>query len=154
MGYTNKLTEALALVGTIDPQAIDGGGDVSSDVVDMQQHRRAVVAVLEGKVVTTAMTGTAMTIEIFECTAAGTPASTALKTATITGAQTTANLGQQRMLEVRDTELGTVHKAYNRYFKAKVTAGTNAVQAGVVILAGESRYSGAEEMDLSTCEVE
>lgn len=150
MGYNEKLSERLSLVGTIDPYGLVAATAVHSDIVDMKKHRRAIIALLEGKAVATKMAATALTIQVFECTAAGTAATTALKTSTITRAQTTASLGQQRVLEVRDTELGTVHAAYNRYFKVTVTPGTNAVNAGLVILAGDSRYSDPATDDLST----
>jgi hypothetical protein len=150
---TAKLSEALALVGTIDPHALAGAATIYSDIVDMGQIRRALISVLEGAAVTTKMAGVAATISVFECTAAGTAASTALKSATITRAQTTAAKGQQAVLEVRDTELGDVHAAYTRYFKVGITAGTNAVNIGAVILGGDNRYSNAASEDLDTATV-
>ena len=153
MSYPVKLSESLSLVATIDPNFIAAGGAaVYTDVVNMAEHRRAIVVLLEGPAVATKRALTACTLEIFECTASGTAASTALKSTTITRAQTTAAMGQQRVLSVRDEELGTVHAAYNQYFKAKLTpaAATSAINFAVVVLAGESRFSKASEYDLST----
>ena len=150
MPYTEKLSEELTLVATIDPAPLAGAATIYSDVVNMAYHRRALVVLLSGPATTTKMVATAGTLTIFECTAAGTLASTALKTVTVTRAQTTAAMGQQKVTEVRDTELGTVHAAYTQYFKCKLVAGTNAANFGLVVLADNSRYSDAVTNDLAT----
>lgn len=150
MAYQEALKERMTLVGTIDPASLTAATAKYSDVVDMRYHARALVAVLMGPATTTKMAATALTINIYECTSSGTAASTAIHSATITRAQTTADLGQQVVMEVKDTDLGSVHAAYNRYFKVGLTPGTNAVEGGVVIFGTDSRYSKASTNDLST----
>jgi len=150
MSYSVKLSEELAVVATLDPYGLAGAATAYTDVVNMANHRRAIIAVLGGTAVATKMAATAVTIKVFECTAAGTAATTALKTKAIIRAQTSAALGQQVVLEVRDNELGSVHAGYTQYFKVGVTAGTNAINVGVIVLAGGSRYSNAAAYDLAT----
>ena len=154
MSYAVQLAERLALVATSDPATLAGGATIYSDVVDMKYYRRAVAIALMGSAVTTKMAATALTMTVYECTAAGTAASTALKTNVITRAQTTALTGQQQILDVRDTELGGVHASYTQYFKVGITAGTNAVVAGIVVLAGDGRYSRVQSDDLATVDVD
>ena len=154
MAYQESLKERMTLVGTIDPASLAAATTKYSDVVDMKYHARALIAVLMGSATTTKMAATALTINVFECTSAGTAASTAIASATITRAQTTADTGQQVVLEVKDTDLGSVHSSYNRYFKVGVTPGTNAVNAGVVIFGTDSRFSKASSNDLSTTTID
>lgn len=154
MAYQESLKERMTLVGTIDPASLAAATAKYSDVVDMKYHARALIAVTMGSATTTKMAATALTINVFECTSAGTAASTAIATATITRAQTTADTGQQVVLEVKDTDLGSVHAAYNRYFKVGVTPGSAAVQGGVVIFGTDSRYSKASSNDLATVTID
>ena len=154
MPYQESLKERMTLIGTIDPASLAAATAKYSDIVDMKYHARALIAVLMGSAKTTKMAATALTINVFECTSAGTAASTAIASATITRAQTTADTGQQVVLEVKDTDLGSVHSSYNRYFKVGVTPGTNAVNAGVVIFGTDSRFSKASSNDLSTTTID
>jgi len=130
MSYTTRLTEQLALVATIDPDAYTAAA-YTSDWVAMKNRRRAIFVLMVGDL------GTSATVDfvVKEATdGSGTDAQT-LKSATqLTQAGTDSD--KQVIIEVEAEELsaGFTHLA------AVVTIGTATSDMGLVAFADVSRY--------------
>ena len=77
------LREQLALVGVIPVRITQTAAQtIYSNVIDMKEHRRALIVAQSRGEATKAVKG--MTITIMQCDTSGTAASTALKTGTVT----------------------------------------------------------------------
>lgn len=152
MGYTQALSEQLALVGVIPVRTIDTAAQtIYSNVVDMRYHRRALIVAQARSLTTKAAKG--MTITVYNCDASGTAASTAL----ITGSpiHTPATVGSYAAAvyevtaeQIANSGYGTGFNAPGRYFKVGYTNSTNKVAMAVTILADASRYSDGEDFDV------
>ena len=132
-----KLSEMLALVATIDPDAYDTGSE-ASDEIDMQMHREVIFILQLG----TISVGSTVDFRIYEApdggdgTAGGT--FKLLKEAT---ALADTDDDKQVIINVRADDLSSGY----RWIKAQLILGGTAdnVDAGVVALADRSRFSDA-----------
>jgi len=141
MAYTERLSEQLAIVACIDPDAY-GTGAQSSDVIDMRYHRRVMFIVMAGTLGSSAT----LDFKVQECaTSGGTYSDLSGKSITqLTDAGTDDD--KQAIVEVAAEEMG----AGMRYLKGILTVGTATSDAGVIALADVTRYKPANAYDLSS----
>ncbi len=141
MGYTERLSEQLAVVACIDPDAY-GTGAQSSDAIDMRYHRRVIFIVQVG----TLGTNATVDFKVQECaTSGGSYSDLSGKSITqLTDAGTDDD--KQAIVEVAAEEMG----AGMRYLKGVLTIGTAASDAGVIALADCTRYHPASDYDLAS----
>lgn len=152
MGYTQALSEQLALVGLIPCRVIDTAAQtIYSNVVDMRLHRRALIIAEARSEATKAVKG--MTITVYNCDASGTAASTALLTGSTLHTPATVGSYAAAVYEVTAEQIansgyGTGFNAPGRYFKVGFTNSTNKAIVSVHILADASRYGDGEDFDV------
>lgn len=130
----NLLSDRLAVVATIDPDAY-ATGTQASDAIDMSVHREVMFIVQLGTL------GSSATIDFYvmECaTSGGTYTRLTGKSITqLTDAGTDDD--KQAIVNVSADEL----TAGYRYLKGSLRVGTAASDAGMIALAGKSRFSTA-----------
>lgn len=139
---SSKLSEKLALVATIDPDAYTTGA-YTSDWVDMTFFRRVVFYVLAGTL------GSSATLDckLQEATDSSGTGNTDISGKSITQlTQAGSDSDKQAEIEIADHELsaGFTHVA------AVMTVGTATSDAGVAAIAGVPRYHPASDHDLSS----
>ena len=141
--YHPRLSQALALVDCIDPDAYTTGTQ-DGDIIDMSKHARVVFIVMAGTL------GSSATLNFAVW---GSAASTMTSQALITGKSITAltqagtDSDKQAIVEVTAEEVGA--QGY-RYIQGTLTIGVATSDAGVVTLADHSRYAPASESDLAS----
>lgn len=143
MGYKPQLSEALAVVACIDPDAY-ATGTQNSDVIDMRYHRRVIFVVQVG----TMATNSTVDFNVYGSAAAGmtSPALITGKSITqLTEAGTDSD--KQAIVEVTAEEVAA--QGY-RYIQGNLIVLAAASDSGVVALADASRYSPASEFDLAS----
>jgi hypothetical protein len=154
MGYTQALREQMALVGVIPVRVIQTAAQtVYSNVIDMKNHRRALIVAQARGEATKAVKG--MTVKIVQCDASGTAASTALKTGSTihipgTVGSYAAAVYEVTAEDIRGSTYGSTFNAPNRYFKVGFTNSTVKTNMSVVILADSSRYGDGDDNDTSS----
>ena len=128
------LSECLAIVGTVDPDAYATGTQLT-DAIDMSVHRQVMFIVEAGTL------GSSATIDFYvmECaTSGGTYTRLSGKNITqLTQAGTDSD--KQAIVNVRAEEL----TAGYRYLKGSLRVGTATSDAGVMALASKTRFSDA-----------
>lgn len=135
----DRLTERLAVVATIDPDAY-GTGAQTSDVIDMTNHRRVIFVVMAGAL------GSSATLD-FEVR--GDAASNGSFTTPITGKSITqlteagTDSNKQAIVEVTSEEVAAQGL---RYVRGLATLGAATSDYGVVAIAGDSRYQPADDL--------
>jgi hypothetical protein len=138
-----RLSEALALVATIDPDAY-GTGTQNTDVIDMKYHRRVIFVVMAGTLGSSAVLNFAVKADT---------ASNGSFTTTLSGKSITpltdagTDSDKQAIVEVTAEEVAAEGFRYLRGL-ATLTIATS--DYGAVALASHARYSPASEFDLST----
>jgi len=143
MGYTERLSEKLAVLGTIDPQAVGGTTTttVSSDVVDMSAFRRVMFVLSVG----TLGVGSTVDLTVYKGTATGTVTSSHTAITQLTAADD----DKQVIVEVTAEQVEP-----NRYVKAVIVAadsGAGTIDGmSLVALGGECRHGPAVNYDLSS----
>lgn len=153
MAYNESLGESLAVVGMFAPRIVTTAAQtLYTDVVDMSHYRRALV-IAAGN----AYGGTAqvkgLTVTLIDCTAAGTAASTAFYTSSVTRVSGTAGEYSIVVAECKGEDLGQYGTAtpMGRYFKAGITTSTNVKNAySVVVLGSVDRHGPASARDISS----
>lgn len=141
--YSNRLSQQLALVATIDPQSV-GVGTSDSDAVDMATFRRCAFVVLTG------VLGASATVDFklrWSATSGGTYADITGKA--ITQLVKASHDNSQAIVEITAEELLTAD-ATARFVKGRITVGTAASIVGVVALADTARYVPASDFDLAS----
>lgn len=139
--YTERLSEQIAVVGTIDP-ALRDNTTADSDVIDMKLWRRVLFLVLLGA-----------TDIVVDFALRGSNNSDGSSSAAITGKSVTqlsaTDDNEQVMVEITAEELET---AGYRYVFGRVTIGDGTLGANVAVavLAGEGRYRPASDHDLAS----
>ena len=135
MAFCERLSEQLAVVATIDPQA-GATGPVTSDVVDMTLHRRALFVMMRGA-------GTAgQTVAIQEANAGF----TALTATILTRASADCDVTlEQHVFEVTAEAMGVGCTA----LRAVVTSSATDIYA-LLCLADVIRYHPASDYDLAS----
>lgn len=141
--YNQRLSEALAVVDCIDPDAYTTGTQ-AGDLIDMKYHRRVIFIVMAGTL------GSSATIDF---KVRGSAASGFTSVVDLTGkaitqlTQASTDSDKQAIVEVTAEECAAQSV---RYIKGLMTVGTATSDAGVVTLADFSRYSPASELDLAS----
>jgi hypothetical protein len=153
MGFTEALSEQLAMIAAFPPRIITtAASTVYTGVVDMKYHRRAMVVALGNAYGGTAMVK-GLTVTLIDCDASGTAASTAFLTSSTTRVSGTAGQYTAIVLECKAEDLGQYGPSLNapgRYFKAGITTSTNVKNAyTAIVLVDGSRYGPAEDFDNS-----
>ncbi len=137
----DKLSERLALVATIDPDA-NATGVFWTDNVDMSKFNEALFALLYGTGVTT---GTA-TLALYEDTTAGTGTGAQALSGKAATALTTGNNDNQALVHVRANDLSQGY----RYVRGRLFLSTAGADAAVVAFAGAPRFHPASDYDLAS----
>ena len=135
-----KLSEQLAVVACIDPDAYSTGTQ-GSDSIDMLYHERVMFIVMVGDL------GTNGTVDfkVQESADGSTWYDLSGKSITqLTDAGTDDD--KQAIVEVATSEM----TAGRRYLRGVLTIGTAASDAGVVAIADSSRYQPASDFDLAS----
>lgn len=141
--YTQRLSEALALVATIDPDAYTTG-DQNSDAIDMENHRRVMFIVQAG---TLGSSGT-LDFAVYGDTSSGGSFTTAITGKSITQlTEAGTDDDKQAIVEVTAEE---VNDQSMRYIRGVLTVGVATSDAGMVALADASRFTPASAFDLAT----
>jgi hypothetical protein len=139
----DRLSERLAIVATIDPDAY-GTGTQQSDIIDMQNRRRVMFIVQAGDL------GSSGTVDF---NVHGSAASNMASAALITGKSITqltqagTDSDKQAIVEVTAEE---VAEQGFRYIRGNLIILVAASDAAVIALAGDLAYSPASEYDLAT----
>lgn len=137
--YTERLSEQLAVVATIDPQSISSSAN--TDVIDMQRFNRVLFILLTG---TISSTGT-VDFDVYK--GATNSPSTKMTGKSITQlTQAGSGSDSQVVIEVTAEELGPGY----RYIKGTWTRGTANALGAVVVLGDCDRYGPASDHDLSS----
>ena len=135
MAFCERLSEQLAVVATIDPQ-LGATGALTSDVVAMAQHRRALFILSRGA-------GTAgQLVNIQEANAAFTAGTATILTRAATACSATLS---QYLFEVSAEAMGAGLTA----LRAVVTSTGNDILS-LICLADVDRYHPASDFDLNT----
>lgn len=143
MGYTNRLSEQLAVVSCIDPDAY-GTGAVNGDVIDMENFRRVLFIVQAGTL------GSSATLDfgVYGDTASGGSYATLITGKSITQlTEAGTDSDKQALVEVTAEEVAAQGL---RYIRGTMTVGTATSDAGVVALAGHARFQPASDLDLAS----
>jgi len=137
-----RLSERLAVVATIDPDAY-GTGTQESDVIDMKNRNRVLFIVQAGTLGSSAT----LDFQVHGCaTSNGTYALITGKAITqLTEAGTDSD--KQAMVEVTAEEVAA---AGYRYIKGLLVVGTATSDAGAIALAGDLAYYPAADYDLAS----
>jgi len=134
------LSERLAVVATIDPDAY-GTGAQSSDSIDMCYFDRVVFIVMAGDL------GNNGTLDFKVQESANGSSWSDLSGKSVTQlTQAGTDSDKQAIVEVRADELSAGY----RYLRGVMTVGTAASDAAVIAIAGDLRYSPASSYDLSS----
>lgn len=143
MGYTERLSEQLAIVGTVDPDA-NTAGTASTDVIDMKLHRRVLFIVMAGEL------GSSGTLDF---SVKGDTASNGSFATTITGkaitqmTQAGTDADKQAMVEVTAEEVAQQNL---RYIRGDLVTATATSDSAVIALADSSRYTPGASLDLAS----
>jgi hypothetical protein len=143
--YHPRLSEALAVVSCVDPDAYTTG-NVNDDVIDMSKHARVMFIVMAG----TLASGASLDFTVYCDTASGGAFSTAVTGKSIT-ALTNAGTDsdKQAIIEVTAEEVAAEGDGM-RYIRGTMALTGGNADAGVVAIADHSRYSPASELDLTS----
>lgn len=137
----NRFTEEVAVLGTIDPEAMGTGTD-GTDIIDMHYWGEVAFVLLLG---TMAASATADFIIQASANADMSSAVTFRSATQLTQAGSDGD--KQVILTVRDDELAG--DGY-RYVRGKLTIGTDACDIAVVALGYDARFKPASDNDLSS----
>lgn len=141
--YNQRLSEQLAVVSCIDPDA-NAAGALNGDVIDMQKCKRVLFIIMAGDL------GTNATLDwvLKGDTASGGSFATTITGKSITQlTQAGADDNKQVVVEVTAEEVAAQGL---RYVRETLTTGIATSDSGTVALAGFGRYSPASEFDLAS----
>lgn len=141
--YNQRLSESLAVVSCIDPDA-NGAGAINGDVIDMKNFRRVLFIIMAGTL------GASATLDwvLKGDTASGGSFSTTINGKSITQL-TQAGTDDDKQVVVEVTAEEVAAQGF-RYIRETLTVGTATSDAGTLALADFSRYSPASEYDLAS----
>jgi len=138
--FTERLSQALAIVGTIDPASYSA--QTNSDAVDMRLFRRCLFAVAAG-----AIGANTVAVVVKGGTDGSTfPTTLTGKTLTAGTFSGTVDNNTQALIEVDDQECAAQDV---RYIRVELTPSGAALLA-VIVLAGVARYEPASDYDLAS----
>lgn len=141
--YNEALSEQLAVVATIDPDAY-GTGDQTTDIIDMKLHRRVLFIILGGTL------GTVATLDFL---VKGSASSNMASPSNLTGKAVTqlteagTDSDKQALVEVTAEEVAA--QGF-RYIQGTASLAAATSDYGLVAIADFSRYSTADENDLAS----
>lgn len=139
---SNKLSEALALVATIDPQTVNST-EVFTDVVDFGANVQVMAIANLGN-----MASETIDFKFYSCDSDGTGAAAVTgKAATQLAAHASNNDYKQMVINVRDTDLLASGKQYGKF--GLVTGATTGGMCAVDVIASP-RQGLASAGDLSS----
>ena len=142
MSYTERLSQSLAVVATIDPQSATAGTYLT-DAVDMLQFRRAFFILSVGAL-------TASNTSDFTVTGCSTSGGTyALVTGKTATQLTKAGSDDNKQVIIEVTAEEAAAQGF-RFLKGQLITATAAALASVVVLAGQARYGAASDNDLAS----
>lgn len=142
--YQSKLSEAVAVVATVDPDAY-GTGEQNSDYIDMQDFERVLFIVMAGTL------GSSATLDV-QIEQATDTSDTGLKDITgkvitqLTEAGTDSD--KQAIIEVKQSDLDIAGGF--RYIRAECTLGAATSDYGLVAIGSNPQYHPASEYDLAS----
>lgn len=137
-----KLSERLAVVACIDPDAY-GTGTQTSDWIDLTKFGRVLFIVMAG----TMVSNCTLDFQVHEATDSSGTGAQAISGKAITQlTEAGTDSDKQAVVEVQSIELssGFTHVA------GKLILGTAGSDSGVIALAGDARYLPASDYDLAT----
>jgi hypothetical protein len=142
--YTENLSQQLAVVSCIDPDAY-GAGAVNGDAVDLSKFNRVLFVVMVGDL------GTNATVDYkLQGSPDGSTGWTDLAGKAITQlTQAGTDSDKQALVEITAEELHGYSGTY-RYVRDVLTVGTAASDCGAVALAGVPRFHPASDDDLAS----
>ena len=142
--YSEQLSERLAVVATIDPDAYSAGAE-NSDAVDLSKFNRALFVLMVGDL------GVSATVDFklqWAATSGGSYTDISGKSITqLTQAGSDDN--KQALIEITAEELAAVDTTA-QFVRGVLTIGTTACDAGMVALAGVARHHPASDDDLAS----
>jgi hypothetical protein len=139
---TERLSEMLSVVATVDPDAY-GTGTQNSDVIDMEQHQKVMFIVQAGTL------GSSATLDfnVYGSAAVGMTSAALITGKSITQlTEAGTDADKQAIVEVTADEVAA--QGY-RYIRGNLIIGTATSDAGLIALA-TSDYSPASDYDLSS----
>jgi hypothetical protein len=142
--YSEQLSQKLAVVSCIDPDAI-AAGSVNGDAVDMSKFNRVLYVVMSGDL------GVSATLDYkLQGSPNGSTGWTDLAGKAITQlTQAGGDSDKQALIEITAEELHGYSSAY-RYVRDVLTVGVATSEAGAVALASCSRIHPASDDDLAS----
>ncbi len=138
MAFCERLSESLAVVGTVDPAAVTGL--ISTDVIDMSLHRRCLFTLMTGAVLTTGIL-----VEIQEGTVA-VPNSAIIITSAIANQ---AAIASQYIFEVSAEAMADTYTVLRGDF----TPDTGASLMAVLCQADVERYHPGSDQNLASAHI-
>lgn len=145
MSYIPRLSEELAVVATIDPDAYTTGTQ-TSDIIDMRYHKRVMFIITVGTL------GSSATVDftVFGDSAAAMGSEVALTGKVITQlTEAGTDSDKQAIVEVTAEELAS-QIVGGRYIRGKMAVLVATSDAGAIALADRSRYAPASDFDLAS----
>ena len=139
MAFCERLSEQLAVVGTIDPADISGAAQ-NSDIFSMALHRRALFILSTGATVN----APGILVQIREGADAAMTATTAVILSATAAAVTATD--SQFLFEVSAEAMAAGYT----YLSGRVDAGAGATLASMVVLADVERYHPASDRDIAS----
>ena len=138
-----RLSEQLAIVATIDPEAYTTATTATTDVWDMSVHHECMIVLQLG----TVAANTTVDLDILESTATGAGTITATAVASITQL-TAGDDDTQVVVTVRGEDMTPGY----RYLRGVLTIGGvgGTVDLSAVVLADGARYKAASVNDLAS----
>ena len=149
MVYHPRLSEMLAVVGRIKPQAITADQAATSDIVDMRYHARLLAIVNLGEYA--AGNNGSVAVQLYADSAADMATEAAITGKALTAATFTGSAGDDAVgiIELTAEELAAIGQTM-RYVRLKITPSVQNLTAGAVLLADHSRYAKASDYDIAT----
>jgi hypothetical protein len=135
--YTEQMTQALSVLGKLDPQSLAAGTDTSITNIDMSKFRRLMFIVEVGSV------GAAGTVD-FKLQESKTSGGTYQDISGTAITQITAT-GKIATVEIRAEQLDAGYQ----FVRHSLTIGGNAVLVGVVALGGEAVEKPGKAQDIA-----
>jgi hypothetical protein len=141
-GFEGRVSDKLAVIGVIQPQAIAfGATGVLTAAIDMQDWERVICVAQSG---TLGSSGTLDVKAVASATSGGTYAALTGKSATQLVKATDDN--KVVVIEVTQDDVAKVEK---RYVKINMVAGTANATSGCVVLGVPASYGKASDNDLA-----
>jgi hypothetical protein len=135
--YTEQMTQALSVLGKLDPQSLAAGTDNSITNIDMSKFRRIMFIVEVGSV------GAAGTVD-FKLQESKTSGGT-YQDVTGTAITQVTTTGKIVTVEIRAEQLDAGYQ----FVRHNLVIGTNAVQVAVVALGGEAVEKPGKAQDIA-----